>query len=100
MPWMVIPKMICLEDLCLEVDSRRFGFDHDRGRDNCLTRNILTKVPLWEGQRTPLVKSWGSSEGSPQTQLVQDGSCTAGEERQDGSCTAGEERCGKKTWKT
>ena len=72
------------------MDSRRFGFDHDRGRDVC----ILTKIPLWEGQRTPLVKSWGSSEGSPQTQLVQDGSCTAGEEGQDGSCTTGEERCG------
>ena len=40
-----------------------------------------TKVLLREGQRTPLVKSWGSSEGSPQTQLVQDGSFTAGEER-------------------
>ena len=90
MPLMVTPKMICLEDLCLEVDSRRFGFDHDRGRDNC----ILTKVPLWEGQRTPLVKSWGSSEGSPQTQLVQDDSCTAYEEGQDCSCTTGEERCG------
>ena len=76
--------------ISLEVDSRCFGSDRDRGRDVY----ILTKIPLWEGQRTPLVKSWGSSEGSPQTQLVQDGSCTAGEEGQDGSCTTGEERCG------
>ena len=72
------------------MDSRYFGPDRDRGRDVY----ILTKIPLWEGQRTPLVKSWGSSEGSPQTQLVQDGSCTAYEEGQDGSCTTGEERCG------
>ena len=72
------------------MNSRYFGPDRDRGRDVY----ILTKIPLWEGQRTPLVKSWGSSEGSPQTQLVQDGSCTAGEEGQDGSCTTGEERCG------
>ena len=30
--------------------------------------NILVKALLREWQRTPLVKRWGSSEGSPQTQ--------------------------------
>ena len=31
--------------------------------------NILIKALLREWQRTPLVKCWGSSEGSPQTQV-------------------------------
>ena len=30
--------------------------------------NVLFKALLREWQRTPLVKRWGSSEGSPQTQ--------------------------------
>ena len=51
----------------------RFGVVEDRMRmslsDTGWLRLDINKALLREWQRTPLVKRWGSSEGSPQTKL-------------------------------